>query len=623
MFRDTVYKEMKERTQQAVLQQIKSEREGEHVDYGLLRDVLAIFQEVGMGSLECYENDFEQALLAETGNYYRRTAMTWIEEDSTPDYMIKAEDSLRAEESRVESYLHVATKPKLLKEAEMQLLGVHQTRLLEKEDSGCAALLKNDKRDDLARMYRLFGRIPKGLDPIAYLFRRHIEVEGMKLVQDAALAVEARREKEKKSSSSSKSKDSSGSSKDLPEHTFIRQIVELQDVYMNYVCNCFGGSSIFHKALKEAFESFCNKQVGDASPAELMASFCDLVLRKGSSERLSLDDLDNTLDKVVKLLAYVSDKDMFAEFYRKKLGRRLLNAASASEDAEKGVLTRLKQQCGQQFTSKMEGMVQDMQLAKEKEKAFGDWLRQKEIRLPIEMTVTVLTTGFWPSFRPLEVVLPESMMTAVEQYTKYHEEVNNKTRRLTWLLGMGSVNVRAFFDKPYDLAVQPSQATVLAAFNDVGNAPLSFSELQNMTRLGDEDLNRVLFSFTMGKHKILLKSPKDGGKSINKTDSFSVNESFSDRARRIKIPLPPADDRRKVQEEVDKDRKYAIDAAIVRIMKSRRALSHSSLIMEVVQQLQRMFQPDVKVIKRSIEGLIEREYLERDHDNHQMYKYVA
>jgi cullin 1 len=324
---------------------------------------------------------------------------------------------------------------------------------------------------------------------------------------------------------------------------------------------------------------------------------------------------------VVKLLAYVSDKDLFAEFYRKKLGRRLLNAASASEDAEKGVLTRLKQQCGQQFTSKMEGMVQDMQLAKEKEKNFGDWLRQKEIRLPIEMTVTVLTTGFWPSFRPLELVLPESMMTAVEQYTKYHEEVNNKTRRLTWLLGMGSVNVRATFDKPYDLTVQPSQAAVLSAFNETGKGPLSFGELQNNTRLGDEDLSRVLFSFTMGKHKLLIKSP-EGGR-INKTDTFMLNESFVDKARRIKIPLPPADDRRKVQEEVDKDRKHAIDAAIVRIMKSRRALSHSSLIMEVVQQLQRMFQPDIKVIKRSIEGLIEREYLERDQENQQMYKYVA
>ena len=58
-------------------------------------------------------------------------------------------------------------------------------------------------------------------------------------------------------------------------------------------------------------------------------------------------------------------------------------------------------------------------------------------------------------------------------------------------------------------------------------------------------------------------------------------------------------------------------------MKSRKALAHTALIMEVVQQLQRMFQPDIKVIKRSIEGLIDREYLERDASNQQLYKYMA
>ena len=50
-----------------------------------------------------------------------------------------------------------------------------------------------------------------------------------------------------------------------------------------------------------------------------------------------------------------TDKDLFSEFYRKKLARRLLHATSASEDHEKGVLTRLKQQCGAQFTSKVWG----------------------------------------------------------------------------------------------------------------------------------------------------------------------------------------------------------------------------------------------------------------------------
>ncbi len=43
---------------------------------------------------------------------------------------------------------------------------------------------------------------------------------------------------------------------------------------------CFDNSSLFHKALKEAFESFCNKTVANTSVAELMAAFCDNLLKK-------------------------------------------------------------------------------------------------------------------------------------------------------------------------------------------------------------------------------------------------------------------------------------------------------------------------------------------------------
>lgn len=78
---------------------------------------------------------------------------------------------------------------------------------------------------------------------------------------------------------------------------------------------------------------------------------------------------------------------------------RLLHGTSASDDHEKAVLTRLKQQCGAQFTSKMEGMVNDLQLAKEKERQFDEWRESKGLTLPIDMNVTVLTTGFWPSYK--------------------------------------------------------------------------------------------------------------------------------------------------------------------------------------------------------------------------------
>ena len=57
----------------------------------------------------------------------------------------------------------------------------------------------------------------------------------------------------------------------------------------------------------------------------------------------------------------------------------------------------------------------------------------------------------------------------------------------------------------------------------------------------------------------------------------------------MKIPVPPVDERKKVIEEVDKDRRYTIDAAIVRIMKSRKVLGLQQLVIECVEQLSNSF----------------------------------
>ena len=45
-------------------------------------------------------------------------------------------------------------------------------------------------------MYRLFQRIPKGLEPVADVFKKHVEGEGMKLVKEATEAATAKKEKD-------------------------------------------------------------------------------------------------------------------------------------------------------------------------------------------------------------------------------------------------------------------------------------------------------------------------------------------------------------------------------------------------------------------------------------------
>ncbi|XP_073113482.1 cullin-1-like [Elaeis guineensis] len=184
-FRNLVYSEINGKVRDAVISLIDQEREGEQIDRALLKNVLDIFVEIGLGSMECYENDFEAAMLKDTAAYYSRKASNWILEDSCPDYMLKAEECLKREKDRVSHYLHSSSEQKLLEKVQHELLFVYASQLLEKEHSGCHALLRDDKVDDLSRMYRLFCRIPRGLDPVSQIFKQHITAEGTALVKQA------------------------------------------------------------------------------------------------------------------------------------------------------------------------------------------------------------------------------------------------------------------------------------------------------------------------------------------------------------------------------------------------------------------------------------------------------
>lgn len=67
----------------------------------------------------------------------------------------------------------------------------------------------------------------------------------------------------------------------------------------------------------------------------------------------------------------------------------------------------------------------------------------------------------------------------------------------------------------------------------------------------------------------------------------------------------------------------AIQAAIVRIMKARKSATHTQLVNEVTRILAGRFPPKPQTIKKQIESLIERDYLERSATERKMLLYVA
>ncbi|KAK9927642.1 hypothetical protein M0R45_024818 [Rubus argutus] len=568
-FRDLVCRDLNANVRNAVIGLIHKEREGEQIDRALLKNVIDVFVEIGKGQMEVYIEDLEACLLKDTAEYYSCKASSWIlEEYSYADYILNAEECLRKERESASHYLPSSSEHKLVRTVQHELF-----------------------------------------EPLAnVLVRQKVTAELTSLFQHVE--------------DTARNQASSPGAGMLAQ-VLVTELVELHDKYTAYVTDCFKNYYHFHKALNEAFEVFCNKAVAASSCAELLATFCDNLLKKGGSEKLSGDQgIEETLEKVIKtLLPYISDKDHFAEFYRKRLARRLLFDRSANKDHERSIITKMKQQCGGQFTSKMEGMVTDWTLARETQNSFEDYLRcNPNIDPGMDLAVTILTTGSWPSYESFNLNLPSEMRKCVEIFKGFYE-TKTKHRKLTWIYSLGSCNVVGKFEpKIIELVVSTYQAALLLLFNTADR--LGYSEISSQLNLPENALVRILHSLSCGKYEILIKEPNT--KIISPNDTFEFNSMFTDKMIRIKIPLPPVDnERREVMKDVDNDRRYAIDAAIVRIMKSRKVFGHQELVVECVEQLRHMFKPDIKTIKKRVEDLITRDYLERDKENQKIYRYVV
>lgn len=160
----------------------------------------------------------------------------------------------------------------------------------------------NDMLEDLSRIYRLFSRVPNGLNPIADILRQHILNLGNEKIEQRVNRTEGKEDKDRS---------------DDPE--YIKEILSLHDKFILMVNSQFSGNSLFQKALKDAFVEIVNKDVGKFRTADLLSSFVDRLLKTGSNEKLSDEEIEEFLEKTVQLFSYLTDKDVFAEIYRNQL----------------------------------------------------------------------------------------------------------------------------------------------------------------------------------------------------------------------------------------------------------------------------------------------------------------
>ncbi|KAK3094652.1 hypothetical protein FSP39_004482 [Pinctada imbricata] len=554
------HRTVQSRTVDGLLRLIERERNGETVDRQLMKSLLRM-----LSDLQIYQAAFESKFLDATDKLYAAEGQRLMQERDVPEYMCYVEKRLGEEMERLLHYLDQTTKKPLIQCVEKQLLEQHLTQIIQK---GLDQLLSENRIKDLTIMYQLFSRVKDGLKELCAAFGGYIKTTGRLIVINADNDAEKDRD-------------------------MVQNLLDFKDKADNVICVCFAKNEKFINIMKESFEAFINQRQN--KPAELIAKYVDSKLRAGNKEATE-EELERLLDKIMVLFRFIHGKDVFEAFYKKDLAKRLLVGKSASVDAEKSMLSKLKQECGAAFTSKLEGMFKDMELSKDFMLSFKQHMQHIDSPGGIDLTVNILTMGYWPSYQPMDVHLPASMVKLQEIFKKFYLG-KHSGKKLQWQPTLGHCVLKARF----------------AVYEDIKQA----------TAIEDGELRRTLQSLACGKARVLTKIPK--GKDVDDKDKFQFNSDFKHKLCKIKINQiqfkETQEENTNTTERVFQDRQYQVDAAIVRIMKTRKTLSHNLLISELYNQLKFPVKPSD--LKKRIESLIDRDYMERDKENQNQYHYVA
>ena len=227
---------------------------------------------------------------------------------------------------------------------------------------------------------------------------------------------------------------------------------------------------------------------------------------------------------------------------------------SVSDDAERGVLAKLKVECGASFVRDLEGMIKDVKLSADlmidykkhissaNAVRFLYWkgvqLVKRKQHLPIEVAVHVCTSSHWPIQQPNSknevVIFPEAFTKSIKSFESFYM-ARHSGRKLSWRGDLGSVDVKVQFNvRKHELNITTQCMLVLSLFESLDDSELlSYQDIATSTALGDAELRRSLQSLACGKFRILVKEPK--GREVNPTDKFHFNSAFTSPMARIKI----------------------------------------------------------------------------------------
>ncbi|KAI1395693.1 Cullin-domain-containing protein [Hypoxylon fuscum] len=600
-WRTEFFSNVSKKVMDAVLMLVEKQRNGETIEHRQIKQVVDSFVSLGLdendatkSTLDTYRFHFEKPFLAATEEFYKAESKQFVAENSVVEYMKKAEARLAEEEERVRMYLHNDIAVPLKKTCNKALIADHSAMLRDEFQ----VLLDNDREDDMARMYNLLSRIPDGLEPLRQKFEAHVRNAGLTAVTKVASDAEK-----------------------LEPKVYVEALLETHTRYQGLVKRAFADEPEFTRSLDNACREFVNRneicKAGTSKSPELLAKYTDVLLRK-SGTSVEESELDGLLTQIMTVFKYIEDKDVFQKFYSRMLARRLVHSNSSSDDAETSMISKLKEACGFEYTNKLQRMFQDMQISKDLNTGFREHTKglQSE-KQPLDSTYSVLGTSFWPLTPPNTTFNPPAeIQTDIDRFSLFYKN-KHEGRKLSWLWQLCKGEVRTGYCKssktPFTFQVSVYQMAILLMFNSKDAHP--YEDIASVTQLNSEVLDSALSILL--KAKVLLMKPEGDKPGPSKT--FHLNYDFKSKKVRVNLNIGTKSEAKQEEADTNKtieeDRQLVLQSAIVRIMKARKKMKHSQLVSECISQIRSRFLPKIVDIKKCIEILLDKEYLERLDDD--------
>eukprot|EP00047_Mylnosiga_fluctuans_P022456 m.119953 g.119953 ORF g.119953 m.119953 type:complete len:737 (+) comp9265_c1_seq1:1138-3348(+) len=546
-------------------------------------------------ALELYKSLFLDDFLHRTSAFYKADSAKALATLDCAHYLKYAEDRLQEESHRAAKILHDSSIGTVREACEAALIREH-VAVVKAELSGFFA---RNEQDNLRRAHRLLQCDRGGRTALIAAFEEHLVNQGKALLPDLSSVTPDR---------------------------LVEAIGDLHRAGKRMASEVFSSDQLMMDALSRACRAIVNRSTGPSSlGAELLARYCDTALRKKDAAELNSD--------MFLVFGFLEDKDVFQKCYIRSLARRLVHMLSASFEAEEQVISRLRKECGSEYTNKMQRMFTDIALSETLNAEYADYERTHSLGArAVPARYFVLQTGAWPiGPSPTAPAVPALLSPAITSFETFYK-AKFFGRKLCWLHHVSTADVRAVLGgRFFEFKVTIGQLAVLMQFVDADELPAD-SVMAHLNAGSDSE--RVIASLVAAR--LLTPTPASGAPARSRhrgsiltsgpAVTYALNTKYSNKHKKVKLTTllqkESSAEIPQVQREVDEDRNLFLQAAIVRIMKARKEMNIDDLMREVVAQC-KGFAPHVPQMKKCIEILIEKEYLRRQDADKRILVYVA